>query len=91
MYEVVASVQWTVASGTPDLTTSIFLNDGAGSLVLAKDVEPAKVGTHFVTVRTFFYADASIPYDIGLRCSSTSATTIGLETTFTVTNLGDAF
>ena len=91
MYEVVASVQWTVASGTPDLTTSIFLNAGAGSLVLAKDVEPAKVGTHFVTVRTFFYADAGVPYDIGLRCSSTSAATIGLETSFTVTNLGDAF
>jgi hypothetical protein len=87
MYEIVASVQWTVGAGTPDLTTSIFLNGSPGS-VLAKDVEPAKVGTHFVTVRTFFYADSGVPFDIGLRCSSTGAAIIGLETSFSVYQLG---
>jgi hypothetical protein len=87
MYEIVASVQWAVGAGTPDLTTSIFLNGSPGS-VLAKDVEPAKVGTHFVTVRTFFYADSGVPFDIALRCSSTSAAIIGLETSFSVYKLG---
>ncbi len=89
MYEVVASVQYTVAAGTPDITTQIYLNDGAGSAVLCQDIEPTKVGTHFVTLRYFFYADSSVPYDLALRCSATSAVTVGLETSFTVTKLGD--
>jgi len=89
MYEVVASVQYTVAAGTPDITTQIYLNDGAGSAVLCQDIEPTKVGTHFVTLRYFFYADSSVPYDLALRCSATSAATVGLQTSFSVTKLGD--
>jgi len=89
MYEIVASVQYTVAAGTPDITTQIYLNDGAGSAVLCQDIEPTKVGTHFVTLRYYFYADSGVPYDIGLRCSATSAATLGLQTSFTVTKLGD--
>jgi hypothetical protein len=89
MYEIVASVQYVVAAGTPDITTQIYLNDGAGSAVLCQDIEPTKVGTHFITIRYYFYADSGVPYDVGLRCSATSAATLGLETSFTVTKLGD--
>lgn len=88
MYEIVASVAWTVAAGTPDLTTQIIWNGSPGA-VLATDIEPAKVGVHFVTLRTFFYADSGVPFDIGLRCSSTSATSVGLATSFSVYKLGD--
>jgi len=89
MYQILASVQYTVAAGTPDITTQIYLNDGAGSQVLAQDIEPTKAGTHFVTIAYYFYADSGVPYDIGLRCSATSAATVGLQTSFTITKLGD--
>lgn len=89
MYQILASVQYTVAAGTPDITTQIYLNDGAGSQVLAQDIEPTKTGTHFVTIAYYFYADSGVPYDIGLRCSATSAATVGLQTSFTITKLGD--
>lgn len=89
MYQILASVQYTVAAGTPDITTQIYLNDGSGSQVLAQDIEPTKAGTHFVTIAYYFYADAGVPYDIGLRCSATSAATVGLQTSFTITKLGD--
>ncbi len=89
MYQILASVQYTVAAGTPDITTQIYLNDGAGSQVLCQDIEPTKAGTHFVTIAYYFYADSGVPYDIGLRCSATSAATVGLQTSFTITKLGD--
>lgn len=89
MYRIEASVQYTIAAGTPDITTQIYLNDGAGSAVLMTDLESTKAGTHTVTMVYYFYADSGVPYDIGLRCSATSAVTVSLQTSFTVTKLGD--
>jgi hypothetical protein len=89
MYKIEASVEYQIAAGTPDITTQIYLNDGAGSAVLISDLESTKAGTHTITMVYYFYADSGVPYDLGLRCSATSAVTLGLQTSFSVTKLGD--
>ena len=88
MYEIVAVVEYNIASGTPDITTQLYINDGASSVVLIEDTEPSKAGKFVVTLRYFYYADASVPYDIALRCTSSSTITLTKNTTVTVTNLG---
>ncbi len=89
MYRLEASVEYSIAAGTPDITTQIYLNDGASSAVLMRDLESTKSGFHGVTLVYYFYADSGVPYDIGLRCSSTSAATLTLQSSFTITRLGD--
>jgi hypothetical protein len=89
MYKLEASVEYTISSGTPDISTQIFLNDGVDSAILMRDLEATKAGFHTITLVYYFYADSGVPYDIGLRCSSTSAATLGLQSSFTITRLGD--
>jgi hypothetical protein len=89
MYEITACVEYSIASGTPDITTQLYVNDGASSVVLAEDIESVKTGKFFVTLRYFYYAqNADVPVDIALRCSATSTVTLTKNTTVTVTNLG---
>jgi len=89
MYKLEASVEYTISSGTLDISTQIFLNDGVDSAILMRDLEATKAGFHTITLVYYFYADSGVPYDIGLRCSSTSAATLGLQSSFTITRLGD--
>jgi hypothetical protein len=89
MYEITACVEYSIASGSPDITTQLYINDGASSVVLAEDIETVKTGKFFVTIRYFYYAqNADVPVDIALRCSATSTVTLTKSTTVTVTNLG---
>lgn len=92
MYEIMASVEYIVASGTPDITTQLFINDGATSLVLIEDLESTKAGKHTVNLRFYLYVDPTLfsPFvDIALRCSSTSAVTLTKNTSVSVTVLGE--
>ena len=90
MYEIKASVEYIVAAGTPSITTQIFLNDGASSAVLMADkLVVGATGTYTVNLTHYLYV-ATAPKDIGLRVSSTTAATLTKQTSFTVTNLGNA-
>lgn len=92
MYEIMASVEYIVASGTPDITTQLFINDGPTSLVLIEDLESTKVGKHTINLRFYLYVDPALfsPFvDIALRCSSTSAVTLTKNTNVSVTVLGE--
>jgi hypothetical protein len=89
MYEITACVEYIIASGTPDITTQLYINDGASSVVLIEDLEASKTGKHIVNLKYFYYAqNADVPVDIALRCSSTSTVTLTKNSTVTVTNLG---
>lgn len=89
MYEITACVEYSVAAGTPDITTQLYINDAASSVTLIEDLEVTKVGKFTVNLKFFYYAPtADIPVDIALRCSSTTAVTLTKNTTVTVTNLG---
>ncbi len=89
MYDITACVEYTISSGTPDITVQLYINDGASSVVLIEDIEATKTGKHVVTLRYFYYAPSGdVPVDIALRCSATSAATLTKNTTVTVTNLG---
>jgi hypothetical protein len=89
MYEITACVEYSIAAGTPDITTQLYINDGGSSVTLIEDLESTKAGKHTVNLRYFYYAAAGdIPVDIALRCSSTSTVTLTKNTTVTVTNLG---
>jgi hypothetical protein len=89
MYEITACVEYSVAAGTPDITTQLYINDGASSVTLIEDLQTAKVAKYTVNLRAYYYAPAvDIPVDIALRCSSTTAVTLTKNTTVTVTNLG---
>jgi hypothetical protein len=89
MYEIKASVEYLTA-GTPTITTQIFLNDGASSEVLKNDkLVTTASGTYTVNLTYYLYV-ATAPKDIALRVSSTTAATLTKQTTFTVTNLGNA-
>jgi len=90
MYRLECTTEIIVAAGTPNTTVQIYLNDGAGSAVLIEETQNnATVGKHALTLVYYFYADSGVPYDIGLRVSSTTAATLGLQTSFSVTKLGD--
>jgi hypothetical protein len=90
MYRLESTTEIIVAAGTPNTTIQIYLNDGAGSAVLIEETETnATVGKHAVTIVYYFYADSGVPYDVGVRVSSTTAATLGLQTSFSVTKLGD--
>ena len=90
MYEIKASVEYIVAAGTPTITTQIFLNDGASSAVLMADkLVVGATGTYTVNLTYYLYVTTA-PKDIALRVSSTTAVTLTKQTTFTVTNLGNA-
>lgn len=93
MYEIMASVEYIVASGTPDITTQLFINDGPTSAVLIEDLESTKVGKHTINLRFYLFVDPTLfsPFvDIALRCSSTSAVTLTKNTSVSVTVLGIA-
>lgn len=89
MYEIQCSIEFTVASGTPDFTTQLYLNDGASSVVLISDTQHSATGTHSRTFTAFFYADGSVPYDLALRCYVTGAgsVTVTKNSVFSVTRL----
>ena len=88
MYEITACVEYSVASGTPDITTQLYINDSP-AVTLIEDLETTKTGKHTVNLKSFYYAaTADIPVDIALRCSSTTAATLTKNTTVTGTNLG---
>ena len=89
MYEISACVEYSIASGTPDITTQLYINDGASSVVLIEDLESTKAGKHTVNLRYFYYADSSVPYDVALRCSSTTTVTLTKNTSVTVTKFGE--
>jgi hypothetical protein len=89
MYEITTCVEYIIASGTPNITTQLYINDGASSVVLIEDFEASKTGRHIVNLKYFYYAqNADVPVDIALRCSSTSTVTLTKNTSVTVTNLG---
>ena len=88
MYLIEACVEYSIAAGTPDITTQLYINDGASSVVLIEDLESTKAGKHTVNMCYYFYADSSVPYDVALRCSSTSAVTLTKNTSLSITNLG---
>jgi hypothetical protein len=92
MYEIMASVEYSIASGTPDITTQLYINDGATSQILMEDLEASKTGKHTINLKYYFFVDPSLfsPYvDIALRCSSTSAVTLTKNTSVSVTVLGE--
>ena len=92
MYEIMASVEYTIASGTPDITTQLYINGGETSQILMEDLESTKVGKHTITMRYYLFVDPTLfsPYvDIALRCSSTSAVTLTKNTNVSVTVLGE--
>ena len=92
MYEIMASVEYTIASGTPDITTQLYINDGATSQILMEDLESTKAGKHTINMRYYLFVDPTLfsPYvDIALRCSSTSAVTLTKSTNVSVTVLGE--
>lgn len=88
MYLIEACVEYSIAAGTPDISTQLYVNDGASSVVLIEDLESAKTGKHTVNLKYFYYADASVPYDIAVRCSASTAVTLTKNASVTVTNLG---
>lgn len=92
MYEIMASVEYIVASGTPDITTQLYINDGATSQILMEDLESTKAGKHTINLRYYLFVDPTLfsPYvDIALRCSSTTAVTLTKNTNVSVTVLGE--
>ena len=88
MYLIEACVEYSIAAGTPDITTQLYINDGASSVVLIEDLESTKAGKHTVNLSYYYYADSGVPYDVALRCSSTSAVTLTKNTSLSITNLG---
>ena len=89
MYEIKASVEY-ITSGTPTITTQIFLNDAASPEVLMNNkLVTTAAGTYTVNLTYYLYVTTA-PKDIALRVSSTTAATLTKQTSFTVTNLGNA-
>jgi hypothetical protein len=91
MYEIMASVEYSIASGTPDITTQLYINEAEVSQILMEDLESSKSGKHTINLKYYLFVDSSLfsPYvDIALRCSSTSAVTLTKNTSVSVTVLG---